>query len=433
MQNHILIALSISIFLSLFALIKPKLGIVLTFIYLALLGEIRRIVGFYFGFPALDPLIIVTALPVILILLHPNGKIQEKIKLDFLILLFACLMAIQAFNTKQGGIIIGLLGLFYYLIPLVWFFIGRKFGNRKIVKTVLYLVIPISLIALSLGLYQSLFGYLGYELAWLDQVNYSSLSIGSSIRSISVFCSAAEYYQYLIIGMTVLISIGYFWVPLIFMPAIFLGGSRGPLIISVVSLILISLVKAKGLAAKIILSLFLTIVFVYSLFWVKDTTFSLRVNDAVYRQTSGILNPLDEDSTLPRHLTMIYQGFANSIKNPLGYGIASTANTTKLGGEGLNTELDITNMFTSLGIFGGLLYVLIVFYVLRSAYKLWRANRNWYSTVILLILILNLGSWLLGGHYAVSALIWFLIGSIANLGKEKSEIDHEIYSHKTSK
>jgi hypothetical protein len=59
------------------------------------------------------------------------------------------------------------------------------------------------------------------------------------------------------------------------------------------------------------------------------------------------------------------------------------------------------------------LYALLVCRILVEGVRLYFDRRDALSAAVLGVLIVCLGSWLNGGYYALSPLVWLLIGWIA--------------------
>src|SRR5262249_4421724 len=122
-------------------------------------------------------------------------------------------------------------------------------------------------------------------------------------------------------------------------------------------------------------------------------------------------------STRLVHLKLAWNGITSSVHHPLGEGTAATngaagVNASSALAQSQATEVDITNAFVGLGIAGGVLYLGVV------ALTLYRAVRGYFAGAdamlgVIGVLIVGLGQWLTGGNYALSSLIWLLIGVVA--------------------
>jgi cell division protein FtsW (lipid II flippase) len=144
-----------------------------------------------------------------------------------------------------------------------------------------------------------------------------------------------------------------------------------------------------------------------------DRTAERSSNPLVSHQVGGLLHPLDsEQSTLLVHWKNFKSGVTAGFSNPLGRGTgASTLAADKLGGEaGTRTDLDLSDSFVSLGLVGGLLFIAILALTFHRVVSLYRARGDPAVLAVAGLLVVTLGQWLNGGHYALAPLTWFFIG-----------------------
>ena len=131
----------------------------------------------------------------------------------------------------------------------------------------------------------------------------------------------------------------------------------------------------------------------------------------------GLTHPLDPDrSTLVEHWILMRDGIVNSLDRPLGSGTAATniaSADAQSGAPSTNTEVDVANAFVSLGVVGGLLLLLIVGLAFLRVASAYRATGEPLLLAVTGTLIVSVGQWLNGGHYALAPLIWFLVGYAA--------------------
>jgi cell division protein FtsW (lipid II flippase) len=136
----------------------------------------------------------------------------------------------------------------------------------------------------------------------------------------------------------------------------------------------------------------------------------------VSHQLSGLADPFNKQtSTLHAHSTLFQGGLMSGVMDPLGHGITSTNLAgSKIGNQdnSSNTEVDISNVFVSLGTFGGLAYLALNLLVLRAAMRAAVRHRDAVSLAALGALVLMFGQWLNGGYWAVSPLIWATAGFV---------------------
>ena len=294
-------------------------------------------------------------------------------------------------------------------------------------KQIFQVTVGIAIVASLYGLYQTWFGYLPSETAWMQLSGMGALSVGGTLRAFSFFTSFAEYSWVLCIAIVVLWAaalrrnyIALVPVPLLAL-AVFLESGRGCVISTLAACVAIWAVQGRTMKSWIprgALALVLTIIgMVVSLQQIQQQSFSAQTSDLVAHQTSGLLNPLDaKSSTAGIHSTMVLGGVVQGFKTPLGEGLgATTLAAAKFDGAGAGTELDISNMFASLGFIGGFLYLAIIITIFITAVKYWNVTRTGISLSILGILVLMTGQWLTGAQYSTAFLIWFSIGALDSL------------------
>ena len=413
------------------ALISPRAAIVATFIFLTVLGDFRRALIPLTGWSSQDPLLLVGA--AIAALLVVFAVVARRLSLDTplsrWVLVLMLVMLLQMVNPVQGGLNVGMAGALFYLVPLLWFWVGRTYATPVFMAFLLYrVVIPLAVLAALLGLYQTFFGLLPFEKDWVDLSGYESLDIEGHIRPFSFFASSTEYAHFVGVALVVLcagwlrggVRAGLILIPLLAL-ATFLVGSRGIIVTVLFAVVLLWALQGRSPAIvlpRLILGLALG---AGGLAWILTEVpqFGLTgpVEALTTRQAMGLLNP--QESTLPLHIDLFLGGFAEGVVNPLGRGLGATTlaagrfgdtggTDVSLGG----TEVDISNMFVSLGIVGGVVYVVIVALVLLSALRYWRRSRTLVALAILGVVVVELGQWTIGGHYVVSALVWFCIGGL---------------------
>jgi hypothetical protein len=131
-------------------------------------------------------------------------------------------------------------------------------------------------------------------------------------------------------------------------------------------------------------------------------------------QVNGLTNPLESSAT--GHGELFYTGILSSLVNPWGMGLGATTQAAgKLGGTASNTENDVSNMFVSLGPIGGVIYLIVLFWMFRTTIMYSRRTGSTIGLAMLGVQICIAGHWLNGGHYAVATLLWFCIGVIDRL------------------
>lgn len=435
-QISLLCAVFLAVPLLLLAVFDKESAVVWTFIYLVLLGDIRRIVAEIAAPSTFDPLLLVApaVTAVLVIPLLPGLRLREPLSKAVLALLVV--MGLEVVNPKQGGLSIGLSGVFFYVIPVIWFWIGRSLGSVALVKRIIYkVVLPLGICAGILGLCQNFVGFLPYQQAWITTVGrvYTSLYVGSSVRAFGFSVSAAEYATLLEFSIAVAVA-AYLashriWIGAlpILATALLLSGGRGLTIKLVVVLSALWVVRrgkklnAATLAGMAVLgALSLASLSLIAAHFASPADAaqngSSAAQDALAHQLGGLAHPLDERySSAGLHSNMVVTGIVEGIMSPLGHGLGSTTFAAQKFGadsdEG-SSELDFSDMFISLGLVGGLLYLGVSIFGIRAALRYVRGTQLHIGLPVLAILISTLGGWLIEGQYSTCSIVFFILGSV---------------------
>ncbi len=98
--------------------------------------------------------------------------------------------------------------------------------------------------------------------------------------------------------------------------------------------------------------------------------------------------------------------------HPLGEGDAATnLASSRLSGTGtLVTDNDVSDVFVSLGVLGGVAYLAVIVLVFRRVFSAYARSKDMLLLVIGGLLVVNLEHWLQGGYYAIAPLFWFVVG-----------------------
>ncbi|MDA8379094.1 MAG: hypothetical protein M0Z50_19055 [Planctomycetia bacterium] len=411
-------------------IVNARLAIMVLLTYAFFDGDIRRLVNSVYGWPAIDPLLLLV--PVVGSIFGLSVLLREKVDtpLSRLILVLMVLMGLEIFNPLQGGLRVGLGGAFFYIPPLMFFWLGRRYATPAFIESLLYrLVLPISVLAAIAGYMQTIFGFAPWEQDWINHVaaSYAALNVEGYIRPFAFFTSSAGYVTVLSIGSA--IALAGIWlghrraslalVPLL--PALVLSSERGPIVkLMVAGLVVWALQRGggKGWYLRVFLAGLVTAgLLAFTLpHLMPSNSDSGQVNALFAHQVGGLANPLNaKDSTLMLHLQILGNGVLSGFTHPYGYGLgAGTGAASKFansGSEGESTETDFGNMFVNLGFVGGIIYLVIMVRVLWSLLIDWQLRRQRVSLMVLAVLLVTLASWLIAGQYSSPLLLWLLIGA----------------------
>jgi hypothetical protein len=432
-ELNLLFAFLIATVLIGIALLDPSKAAVLAIGYLFLLGDLRRVLGVVAEWPRDDLLLLVGPLIAVLLATPFLIHIRLKDRLSWAVLILMIYMLPEVLNPLQGGVSVGAAGALFYLVPMFWFWVGRSYGNLKTTTTLIYqIVLPLACLAAALGLWQTYVGFLPWESAWIDVVRrtYLALNVGSGVRPFGFSVSSAEYGVLVQLG-TVLAGVACFthkraWILAlpVLATSFFLTGQRGLIVKAIVAAGLIWSLRRQHTRGWVLRFGFGLMVLTLGL-WALITHLQPSVsekstnNQLIQHQVQGLSHPLDSRySTAGVHSQMVAEGLASGFIHPLGLGLGSTTMATQKFGAlgGGSSEVDFSDMFSSLGFLGGFLYLYVIYSVGRGIPSYLRLTPKATSLPVLGILSATLGAWLIAGQYAVSALVWFLIGTIASAG-----------------
>lgn len=410
---------------------SPIVGFPMMVTYLAFVGIFRRYAIPLFGYTTMDPLLLVG--PSVVGIFFANKLIARALPHDTTLskgmIAILVIMAIQAMNPIQGGVAIGLSGVLFFMMPMLWYYCGRDFGTPKVNEAVLRSVLALAVLGAAYGMYQQFYGLSAVEQQWIaltnnDKGQYISNGV---MRVFSIFSSFAEYVKFTCLGLVVGVALAIKRNKFALFPCLFLLGalalssSRGGLLTGIFGCVVIWAVQGKTYASwipRIALALAVGGAALYfGLSQVKDTGKFVENDTAetlLEHQARGILNPFDQKkSTGGSHVMQFFQAIQWSFESPLGLGLgATTVGASKFGGGVAGVESDIGNMFISAGFIGGFIFMGFVGYVCWRLALSWYKRRDYVSLAALGLLISSLGMWTGIAQYATTMLCWFLIGAI---------------------
>ncbi len=435
-QLNNLVAVLFFAALLILTVVNKRLSILATLIYLFLLGDIRRVVGTLVGFPALDPLLLVgpgisavLALPMFLRL-----RLQDSLSKAVFALMVV--MALEIVNPRQGSIAVGVAGAMFYLVPLLWFWIGRQYGDDALLRMVIYrVVIPVGVLAAILGAVQTYIGFLPWEKVWIAAVadHYKALNLGNGfIRSFGFSVNSVEYIDLLLVASTCAAAAFFsgkrpygLLVPALG-AALFLASSRTALLrflFAAAAAWALSSRGGRGWVTRLVVALSLGAgLLVFSIAHVSSSDGkagqSSAASASAQHQLQGLSHPLDSRySTAGLHSQMFSRGILAGFTNPIGNGLGSTTlASSKLGGDESaagSSEVDISDAFISMGVIGGGIYLTVIVLIVRRALAFSTSAPRSVGLPAVGLLAALIGAWIALGQYAISPTVWLLIGILS--------------------
>ncbi len=423
---------TIAFLLFLTTLINVRKGIIATLVFLPFMAFIRRALYSISPYVKLDPILLVgPAIAVFIfveIFMFHRDRLSKTLKDSLLskcVIALFVLFGLQIFNPLQGSILIGLGGVMYYVVPLMWFYLGRLFIDRNTGVKLLKAVATIGFVVAIYGIYQTYFGFMAFEEYWIKYGGYTALNMGGIIRAFSTFASASEYATYITVCAVIIVAtVTYKKKLILLLPllgitlwAIIIEGSRGVIFMFIFTTVALLALRLRNLKKSTFIFILFLFVFVMMLAKISydPTMFSEagRLSGVLQRQAMGILDPFTPGrTTLPSHLGRVWGALIGAFTdNPFGYGLGSTTLAAmKFGGMDKGTELDFSDVLVSSGIVGAVLYSIIMFQIFKEVIFLCFNSKSRRYTVVFAILFVTLGHFLTGANYALVPLLWLLIG-----------------------
>jgi hypothetical protein len=421
--------------LALQALLNPRSCIALTLPFLAVQGDIRRIVSIGMAAGS-DPIVLVG--PCIVVLLTIIALLQNRLTrqtpVSRLVAILLVIMGIQSLNPLQDSLKIGLLGILCYMVPMCWFWVGQSWGTSRFAERLLfYVILPISVAAALFGLMQVFRGRPEYQEVWMRWRAGGRIQMGGdATRPFGFFTSVSEFTKYLSIGIALCASsliAGRIRPILLALPvlavALFLASARGPIVIVTGVVIFLFAMRSESRSGWVARTVIGGVCIIGGLVWTLTHVDEMEVDPnlefVIKHQTEGLLNPLDsEKSTAVGHAGMALGGFAEGFRNPLGRGLGMATHVTgTYGGQVVGAEVDLSNIFVCLGLVGGIAYALLYYRVFATTISCWKRTRSGLILALAAILMVLTMNWLNTGEYSTISLAWFCMGV---LDRQSSEL-----------
>lgn len=433
-------AFAVGLLLMTLARARPALGILATFVYLVFLALVRRLLLGVSDWTSADPLILVAPVVALILIAKAFALDRRPIAPDLIsqvVLILLLMTFAQVFNPLGSGIGAGIAGLVFMAFPLFWFFPGREYLEDRDVERLMAIIVGLGVVVALYGLWQITIGHPPWDRAWLELPNvesFSSLDVGGEIRGFGTFSGFLEYGLFL--GTALAVSVWFALqgklVALLPVPllgaALVMSGHRQPLLFAFLAIAVMTGMRTGRPRTALLVTVVAGALGVGLVMGASAALPDGGGNAFVGRQVQGLADPLNPNSsTLFIHVDLAWAGIKAGFKHPFGLGTAATNAAAGVGksdadqkldtdntlGEGsASTDLDFSNDFVAYGFVGGLLYVGLLVGVLATAIRLY-----FRGTLIMLpivgVLLSNIGQWHSGGNYALSALVWMLIGVVA--------------------
>lgn len=327
-------------------LVSLEAGLVAMALFEPFRGVLRRAQYLFVEYGSEDPIHLLT--PIVTLFALASLMRSRRLEMFFAtplagaVSVLGAIYTLEIFNPLQGGLMVGLAGALFMLVPLVWFYFGQAVDERFI-KRVLSIVVVLAVLTSLYGIYQLLWGYPAFEQYWIDNTDYYvSINVGHIRRALATFSSAEEWGRYAELGAIAAFGFmaasrrlihkaGWLLSALFLIGAVILTGQRTAifgLFAGVAALIMIgarSFPQAIVRIGIIILPIVLVIIFVAPPseedMWSK--TENETVSTLVSHAQRGTLKPAEENSFQVRMENWTYLLTSVIPYRPLGSGLGA--------------------------------------------------------------------------------------------------------------
>jgi hypothetical protein len=419
--------------------VAPRRSILVIFGWLVVLGTARRLESWWNVDLGRDPLLLVGPAGLVTLTVQSwrAGAFKWWTVLSALVAALSVIAVLEVFNPRQGSVRAGAVGLVFWLVPMLWFWVGRAFADERVLRATFALFAVAGVLTSVYGLSQSIAGFPPWDDQWIRDHGYGALFIGDPFRGgsrpFAFMSSSVEYSLMVALGLFLLVL---FLVAagrrreflLAFVLLVCVGvstaalassGFRTAIVTLFVAFLACAVIRLRP-RAPVVLGLVAVILASYGALWLLNaeswsgdgTIGSMR------RVVVGLRNPFDAaDSTLPDHLDIAWRGFERGWDEPLGMGTGTTYFPNERYARFVqDTEFDVSNGGVAFGIAGIVLTGVALLWGLGiAAARAWR-RPDLLHLAVFGLLVISFRFWWNGAHYALAPLLWLALGWVDAAG-----------------
>lgn len=426
-------ALAILIFAIIWATIEfsTSIGTIIMLLYLVSMGWIRRALIPSTGFISNDPITLISTCVALVYFLRLVSlrKLPLDTKIAKTLVPLVVIMFLEIPNPLQGGLAVGLSGLIFRLGPILWYYIGKTKGSRKMAFSLFLVMIAVAVFEAYVGNRQWFGGFSEVEKFWIASGGGTQSAGKGYYRPFGTLLSFSEYVVLIVIGA------GLCWVSFLqkkyiyilpfagLFATLFVSSSRGGMVTIFLVMIVVWAVQGKNYRAWLPRLAFAIVIGLWGASFGLERAKQIEVDDKtqilVSHQIKGLSDPLGKDSTGGLHLSLFTSGILQGFRTPIGIGLgAGTLGASKFGAGGGSSEVDVSDMFASLGFIGGILYLALCIRIFVMVGKYWHDSRDILALYTLALMTACNARWSSGGHYAQSMFFWLIIGCMDRVSAE---------------
>jgi hypothetical protein len=426
--------------------LSPRRGIYILLTFLPFMYFLRRQILHFHDFAQRDPILLfpplVTAVMFVGFIAFRGGQLNWYVRRSGLmkaVVALLILFFLQIFNPLQGNTLVGVAGAIYFIIPMLWVFMGLLIDERD-VRRIFGLIVVIGTVTALYGIYQHQFGFSDVEHYELASKGFLK-TFGERPRIMSTFAGLGDFSLYM--AITGAICFAQYWrakKKLFYLLllgltsfALLWAASRTSFLIltfAIITFLIMSskhlrLVLVRGVVALIAVAALYIYLYSYNPAEIYEAHGSS--NPFIAHTIAGVTHPTQETTFQKRLSTWSYVSGRGLMEYPLGRGLGSTTTAAKkfVGGEILVVDSYLFEIIHGSSLAAGVLFMVVLVLFFRAAISLslrYRANFT-YKIIISLISAFALGS-IFGGciRDTISGpLAWLLIGWTVREYVENSE------------
>ena len=425
-------------------------AVVLIFLWLFALGTSRRLASEFLADPGRDPFLLVAPVAVAVLALRAwlVGAWRRLTPLAWAILGFSALVLIEMANPDNPSGFSRAAGLLVWLVPTLWFWVGRALVDDRLARRLLILVGGVSTLVAVYGIAQSVIGFPPWDRRWINLRGYAALYIGpDTVRPFGTYASAAEFALACAVGAVLAataafgprllmratggrraerrgrrvrleIVLGATLAFLVTSLALVLSAIRTYLVLLVLALPVVFVVLRGRRAWKVLVpALVLAALAFAALSQVDpDSIGKDGAQAAIRRVVVAVHDPFasnreNTDNTLQLHYDNAKSGFRQAYEHPIGRGTGSTGIAGEhFGNRSTSTDFDLSDAGVAFGALGVVFTIAIVVLGFVTAVRVARWRRTFERVALVGVLIVSFGAWFQGAHYVMAPLLWLLLG-----------------------
>src|SRR5882724_8626164 len=340
--------------------LAPRRGTYIVLIFLPFMYYLRRQVLYFNEFSSTDPILLFPPLVTIAMFLgfiifygdRFFHYIQTSWLMKFLMVL-QVIYFVEIFNPLQGNLLVGVAGALYFIIPMLWVFMGLLLDERG-VRRILAIVVVIGTLTSAYAIYQHFFGFTEVERYELEAKNFF-VTVGNKARVMSTFASVGDFSLY--VSTSAFIAFAYYWrsKTRLFLIAAFAlillamvwGSVRASLFTLAFSIVMFLIVYARDRRIVVLRAAMAVtaVVGVYSYLYAYTPEEIWHASGGskdpfVVHAISGVAHPTEEVSFQKRIANWGYILRSSFTTYPVGRGLGSTTPAAKKFSGGRGTETD---------------------------------------------------------------------------------------------